>query len=260
MNVVMLLCAMLADLQRSPSLPDEGLRDLAARHGTDKLQHGFIDVYEPHFAPRKSSIHTLVEMGVLFGSSIKMWRDWLPQSKIIGIDNFSGIMGAWRRNGRGRPIPNHTKFLMEANAGLHGDRVVVMDRDLSSKPGLQRVVADLQAYAPLDVIIDDASHSNHDQLTGLASMLPLLRPGGLYVIEDIHTSLENGYDLPPGSPETALQVLQRFNRTSTFQSRFVTEQEARYIVSRVETTEIFCPHKRKLDRTSILTTKGRVRE
>ncbi|EOD32921.1 hypothetical protein EMIHUDRAFT_253234 [Emiliania huxleyi CCMP1516] len=53
----------------------------------------------------------------------------------------------------------------------------------------------------------------------LAAWLPLLKRGGLYVIEDIHCSLQRGYDLPPGSSETALRVLKRLNATGKFKSK-----------------------------------------
>jgi hypothetical protein len=241
-----------------PALPAAAgpmsLAALAAAHGTDKLRHGYIPVYDSHIGPGKSGIRAVLEFGVLYGSSIKMWRDWLPQSTIVGIDNFSGIMGAWRNHGHGRHIANHTKFLVEARAGLHGDHVVLLDRNVSNEAGLRTAVADLRAHAPFDLIIDDASHSSHDQMACLAAALPLLRPGGLFIIEDIHTSLERGYDLPPTSSQTALRVVERFNRTGVFQSKFVSQQDARYIVSRVASAEVFVTGS-KSSRTALLKTR-----
>ena len=51
------------------------LAALAAAHGTDKLHHGYIPVYDSHIGPSKSSIRAVLEFGVLYGSSVKMWRD-----------------------------------------------------------------------------------------------------------------------------------------------------------------------------------------
>ena len=65
----------------------------------------------------------------------------------------------------------------------------------------------------LDIVIDDGSHKYRDQQLNLAQLLPLVRPGGYYVIEDVHTSLQRGYDAPPASDGTTLNVLQRFGRT-----------------------------------------------
>ena len=39
-----------------------------------------------------------------------------------------------------------------------------------------------------DVVIDDASHNTNDIVAAFAANLPLLRPGGLWIIEDLHAS------------------------------------------------------------------------
>ncbi len=38
--------------------------------------------------------------------------------------------------------------------------------------------------APLDLVIDDASHLYGPTKTSFETLFPLLRPGGLYIIED----------------------------------------------------------------------------
>jgi hypothetical protein len=39
-----------------------------------------------------------------------------------------------------------------------------------------------------DVIVDDGGHSMHQQITSFTYLLPKVRPGGVYVIEDLLTS------------------------------------------------------------------------
>ena len=45
---------------------------------------------------------------------------------------------------------------------------------------------------PLDVVIDDGGHSVEQQIVTLEETLPYLRPGGVYVCEDIH-GISNGF-------------------------------------------------------------------
>jgi hypothetical protein len=64
-------------------------------------------------------------------------------------------------------------------------------------PRSRVVIGDLAQNAFLDslkalkakVVIDDASHWWPDQLRALFALYPELPDGGLYIIEDVHTSL-----------------------------------------------------------------------
>ena len=44
----------------------------------------------------------------------------------------------------------------------------------------------LAGAAPIDAVIDDASHDPADQITTLKALLPRLEPGGVYICEDVH--------------------------------------------------------------------------
>jgi len=76
------------------------LDPLARLHGTDKSSyvHGYTRLYETHFASRRPTVRRLLEIGVggitsrrgyettEGGQSLRMWRDYLPNAEIIGID------------------------------------------------------------------------------------------------------------------------------------------------------------------------------
>src|SRR5690606_32935288 len=48
-------------------------------------------------------------------------------------------------------------------------------------------------HGPFDLVIDDGSHKNAHMLKSLEMIFPHLKPGGLYVVEDIHTSYWDSY-------------------------------------------------------------------
>jgi hypothetical protein len=69
------------------------LSDLARKFQTDKVTHGYTEVYETLFAPIRSRVRKVLEIGVYFGSSIRMWQEFFPNAKIIGLDAFNGDLG-----------------------------------------------------------------------------------------------------------------------------------------------------------------------
>jgi hypothetical protein len=76
-------------------------------------------------------------------------------------------------------------------AASHKDIAIVHVGDASSEVDLKRVVDAASPdgdSTPFDIIIDDASHINWHQIKTLETLIPALRPGGFYVIEDIHSS------------------------------------------------------------------------
>jgi hypothetical protein len=71
-----------------------------------------------------------------------------------------------------------------------------------------------------DIIIDDGGHANFQHLASIRALWPHVRPGGLYVIEDIETQYyaskqwgcygEHCGGGPPGHPGTSIALLKSF--------------------------------------------------
>ena len=56
-------------------------------------------------------------------------------------------------------------------------------------------------------------------------LLPLLKPGGVYIIEDIHTSLQPRYDQPRLGNKTTLMMVERWQGGLPISSPFMTEEQ-----------------------------------
>jgi len=126
------------------------LNDWAEHFGTDKAAtfHDYCPIYEDWIGDRP--IQQVVEIGVLEGASLRMWRAFFPDDvRIVGMDLKI-------------PPPIPGVELREGNA---------LDRDL------------WEGLAP-DLVVDDGSHQVTEQLEALKIGWPLLQPGGLWVIED----------------------------------------------------------------------------
>jgi len=133
------------------------LHALGLKYGTDKATfHQFCDFYEEHLPPR---IGRLLEIGVMDGASLRMWRDFYPDAEIVGVDNLR--------------TPE-----VDGVTVLKGD---APDWDL------------LKTLGTFDVIVDDGSHMTADQQRTFEWMYPALNPGGWYILEDLHTSYTPRY-------------------------------------------------------------------
>ncbi len=65
------------------------LSELGRKYGTDKVDHGYCDVYHQAFEKKRQEVTAVMEIGVFFGASIRMWKDYFPNAVIHGVDHFS---------------------------------------------------------------------------------------------------------------------------------------------------------------------------
>ena len=145
--------------------------------GTDKLVHGYAPAYERHTAHFRYRRIRILEIGaggydsLEIGGSLRVWRDWFPRARIVGFDIH----------------PKKVDL---------GPRVGVVQGDQSNTGDLARAVEALGG-AP-NIVIDDGSHlADHGRIS-FKYLFPLMDTGGVYAIEDLHTSywLEYGGNIP----------------------------------------------------------------
>lgn len=227
-------------LQKRVSFPHTAdLSWLGEKYGTDKAKHGYTTLYQERLLPRRMAVRRVLELGVFFGSSLQMWRDFFPNAVVHGLDTFKGVDG-WSNvwgDGRRTTFSNPARFLRAWERGEH-PRITLHVRNQSDDASMLSFVGQLKGLELFDLIVDDGSHLNHDQQVNLAQFLPLLAAGGLYIVEDLHCSLQSGYDDPKGGVHTTLKTLMRFNRTHQMRSRHLTPQQSKDVESRVVSVEL----------------------
>ena len=111
-----------------------------------------------------------VEVGILSGGSLFMWREYFgPEARIIGVD-LNPDAAKWRE---------------------HGFEVYIGDQSQ------ERFWSDFfAAVGPVDIILDDGGHRNHQQIVTTACTLPHINDGGMLVVEDVHTSYMQKFGNP----------------------------------------------------------------
>ncbi len=198
------------------------LHELMAKYGSDKAQHQFCEFYESYFGPVREDVKKVLEIGVYYGSSMLAWLDYFENAQVLGLDDAT-IQHAW---------PNLK------------DRALVYVGDQGSRVCLAQLLA--VAGGDFDIVLDDGSHRMWDQQVSLGCLLPAVKKGGFYVVEDLHSSFFPviGYEKPRRYYATGCD----FPLTNTFdvleqwpdlKSDYLTQDEWDVLVAKVEKVEIF---------------------
>ena len=190
---------------------DKTLTELGTLHQTDKVDHGFTDVYEKLFAPLRKNKLNFLEIGIWEGGSIKMWRDYFTNATIYGAD---------------------------IEDKYNDSIIAVCNQEEESE--LLNLFKDVE----FDVIIDDGGHTMKQQQITFKTMFPRLRSGGIFVIEDLHTSLypdfyvEENKEYNQKDDETTLSLLKCLKRMKNFQTKYIVINEFKALRQQISSIEI----------------------
>ncbi len=131
--------------------------------GIWKWRHYF-DIYHRHLARFRGQPVHIVEIGVFGGGTLQMWREYFgPRSHIYGVD------------------------IDPACTELEREGVEVFIGDQGDPDFWTHFLKDSPI---IDIVLDDGGHTPRQQTITLQSLLPHIRPGGVYICEDIHGSFQ----------------------------------------------------------------------
>lgn len=144
----------------------------------DKWVHYF-PIYSRHFAPYRGRPVRVLEIGIYRGGSLDMWQWYFgPQVTLVGIDIDP--------DARAATDPRH----------------VVEIGDQTDPDFLRRVA---ERHGPFDIIIDDGGHEMQQQIVTAETLFPLLADGGVFLVEDCHTSYWDSYEGGRNRPGTFME-------------------------------------------------------
>jgi hypothetical protein len=120
------------------------------------------DIYERHFSTYRGNSLRMLEIGVFKGGSLEVWRNYFGErATIFGIDIDPACAEY-------ADPPNQIRIGSQADPAF-----------------LNAVVKEMGG---IDLVLDDGSHVAEHQEISFRALFPLLSDGGLYIIEDMHTS------------------------------------------------------------------------
>ena len=130
----------------------------------------YFNIYDEILSDYRGKDITFVEIGVLDGGSLEIWKKYFGKNaKIIGIDLN----------------PKSKKFEQEGIEIFLGDQ--------SDKNFWESF---FKKIGKVDIIIDDGGHTNKQQIVTTINSVKNINNGGMLIIEDTHTSYIREYGNP----------------------------------------------------------------
>jgi hypothetical protein len=129
-----------------------------AGHGVWKWYH-YLGIYDRHFHKFRGQEVNVLEIGVYSGGSLEMWEQYFGDKvNIYGVDINPACL-------------------------MYGtDRIKIFVGDQKDRSFWRDVKLKIPA---LDIVIDDGGHGFEQQVASLEELLPFMRPGGVYLCEDV---------------------------------------------------------------------------
>jgi hypothetical protein len=198
------------------------LTEIGLRTRTDKASdHRFTEFYYDYCKNYTSP--NLLELGVSEGYSLRMWEEFFQTGNIIGMDiDISKFLSAQR-------IP-YDASLTEIKTGnitvYYGNQEVPND-----------LLKSLNYHSEYDIIIDDGGHTMKQQQITLGTMFPYVKSGGIFIMEDLHTSFHGGYNPFDGNIST-YDVIEKISNGEKFESPYITSEQTDYILKHTKSAKL----------------------
>lgn len=127
----------------------------------------YFQIYEREMARFRSQPISFLEIGIFRGGSLPMWKDYFaPGSQLTFID-------------------------IDPDCAAHEIEGTTVRIGNQADPAF---LAELAAeFGPFDLVLDDGSHVCAHQIASFEHLWPHLKNGGLYMVEDCHTSYWPGF-------------------------------------------------------------------
>ena len=109
----------------------------------------------------------MIEIGVMGGGSLAMWKEYFgPGSQIIGID---------------------------INPDCKAHEGEGIDVYIGSQDDPTMIDTVLKAHPRIDIVLDDGSHLMHHMISSFNLLYHRLQPNAVYMVEDTHTCYFDEY-------------------------------------------------------------------
>jgi hypothetical protein len=184
------------------------LTEIGLKCSTDKaVNHHFTQIYNEKLSNFRNTYTSILEIGVFLGQSLRMWKEYFPKATIYGFD-------------------------IEDRKYLQEDRIVIEQGDQTDINFLQSVFNGVE----FDLIIDDGGHTMLQQQVSIVNIFNRLKSGGIYILEDLHTSL-----LETKTESTTLSLLKDIKNIncSDYKNFYVTEEQILNLKNQIEFCEVY---------------------
>lgn len=186
------------------------LTEIGTKYDTDKATgHGFTEFYEKYIS--KYTNPNILEIGIYQGASLKMWKEYFGSPNIVGLD-------------------------IEDKRQYETENIKILVADQGDTKQLLKCLNVCNEY---QIIIDDGSHIIGHQISTVVNLFPHLSSGGVYFLEDLHTSFVGGQYNPHNDMLTAYDFVYRIGRGMDIETPYATEDQIKYMIDNIEYIDIY---------------------
>lgn len=200
------------------------LQDIGLKQKTDKaINHDFLPFYENYLNKYRHKKIRLLEIGIggiahaqgiapssalagYGGSSLRTWEEYFPEAEIYGLDIDNSCL----------------EYIYKTK------RVKTIIGDQTDRTFLDSIEGEF------DIIIDDGGHCMNQQMISFGCLFKKIKPGGVYIIEDLHTSLMPEFGGNLSNKDTVLSELHHLKTSGVFDSNYLFPEEKKYIESNTD--------------------------
>lgn len=127
----------------------------------ETYHHYISKFYNNLLTPYKNMKFNLLEIGVQYGHSLKLWDDFFDKAIIYGLDTINLLQHKF----------SHKVITMGGNAYSKESIYYFKSKNIT-----------------FDIIIDDGPHTLESQIFFINNYIDLLNPNGYLIIEDVYSN------------------------------------------------------------------------
>jgi hypothetical protein len=129
--------------------------------------HPYTLFYENLFKSKRNEKLLMAELGILEGASLRMWQEYFPFTDIYGFE--------YNQN-----------FINDFKQKYNNDRITLSTINVCNVDSIKNAFH--TTGLNYDIIIEDTTHQFEDQIRVIQNVYNYLKPGGVFIIEDIFKS------------------------------------------------------------------------
>jgi len=133
---------------------------------TDKnTHHSYINTYEELLFPIRKTASNILEIGIFWGGSIQLWRDYFQTAQIYAVDTCS------------------LNFIKKKS--ILNDHFITLFTNTNGYDDTFIQTSFVNKNIKFDMILDDGPRNLQNMIDCITKYLPLLSENGIMIIEDI---------------------------------------------------------------------------
>ncbi len=149
----------------------------------------YLEVYEYFFKAYVAGTPSVLEIGIQNGGNLQILKQYFRNAKIYGVDINPKV----------------------GQLDL-GDDIKIFNFDATDEKAIKKNLNHLK----FDIIIDDGSYICSDVINSFYLFFPLLKPDGIYLVEDLHTSYWNSHGGAYLSKNSSIEFFKKFTDLLNF--------------------------------------------